>query len=101
MRTDSFALRHIGPKAENLQEMLDTIGVDSIEQLIYETIPDDIRLENPLNLPKAMSENQYAEHIKKLSEKNKLSKLELSHVSPPPSDPEHAGSTSPMVPLQL
>ncbi len=74
MRTDSFALRHIGPKAENLQEMLDTIGVDSIEQLIYETIPDDIRLENPLNLPKAMSENQYAEHIKKLSEKNKLYK---------------------------
>lgn len=74
MRTDSFALRHIGPKAENLQEMLDTIGVESIEQLIYETIPDDIRLENPLNLPKAMSENQYAEHIKKLSEKNKLYK---------------------------
>ncbi len=74
MRTDSFALRHIGPKAENLQEMLDTIGVESIEQLIYETIPDDIRLESPLNLPKAMSENQYAEHIKKLSEKNKLYK---------------------------
>ncbi|APG61127.1 aminomethyl-transferring glycine dehydrogenase [Christiangramia salexigens] len=74
MRTDSFALRHIGPKAENLQEMLDTIGVDSIDQLIYETIPDDIRLSQALNLPKAMSENQYAEHIKKLSEKNKVFK---------------------------
>lgn len=74
MRTDSFALRHIGPKAENLQEMLDTIGVESIDQLIYETLPDDIRLDNPLNLPKAMSENQYAEHIKKLSEKNKVYK---------------------------
>ena len=74
MRTDSFALRHIGPKAENLQEMLDTIGAESIEQLIYETIPDDIRLSEPLNLPKAMSENQYAEHIKKLSEKNRLFK---------------------------
>ncbi len=74
MRTDTFALRHIGPKEENLQEMLDTIGVDSVDQLIYETIPDDIRLDKPLNLPKAMSENQYAEHIKKLSEKNKVFK---------------------------
>ena len=58
MRTDSFALRHIGPKEENLKEMLQTIGVDSLEQLIYETIPDDIRLKQPLNLPKALSENQ-------------------------------------------
>lgn len=74
MRTDSFALRHIGPKEENLKEMLQTIGVDSLEQLIYETIPDDIRLKQPLNLPKALSENQYAEHIGKLAAKNKVFK---------------------------
>jgi len=74
MRTDSFALRHIGPKEENLKEMLQTIGVDSLEQLIYETIPDDIRLKQTLNLPKALSENQYAEHIGKLAAKNKVFK---------------------------
>ena len=74
MRTDSFALRHIGPKEENLKEMLQTIGADSLEQLIYETIPDDIRLKQPLNLPKALSENQYAEHIGKLAAKNKVFK---------------------------
>ncbi len=74
MRTDSFALRHIGPRGNNLQEMLKTIGVNSLDQLIYETIPDDIRLQGPLNLSKALSENQYAEHIDKLSEKNKLFK---------------------------
>lgn len=74
MRTDSFALRHIGPRDSNLQEMLETIGVDSLDQLMYETIPDDIRLHAPLNLPAALSENQYAEHIKKLSEKNKVFK---------------------------
>ena len=74
MRTDSFALRHIGPKEENLKEMLQTIGVYSLEQLIYETIPDDIRLKQPLNLPKALSENQYAEHIGKLAAKNKVFK---------------------------
>lgn len=74
MRTDSFALRHIGPRESNLKSMLDTIGVDSLEQLIYETIPDDIRLKSPLNLPSALSENQYAEHIGKLSAKNKVFK---------------------------
>ena len=74
MRTDSFALRHIGPRESNLQAMLDTIGVDSLEQLIYETIPDDIRLKSPLNLPAALSENQYAEHIGKLAAKNKVFK---------------------------
>ncbi|HSP12343.1 MAG TPA: aminomethyl-transferring glycine dehydrogenase [Salegentibacter sp.] len=74
MRTDSFALRHIGPKESNLQEMLQTIGVDSLDQLIYETIPDDIRLKSPLNLPPALSEHQYAEHIGKLSAKNKVFK---------------------------
>ncbi|MDT0641455.1 aminomethyl-transferring glycine dehydrogenase [Zunongwangia sp. F363] len=74
MRTDSFALRHIGPRESELKEMLQTIGVDSLEQLIYETIPDDIRLKSPLNLPVALSENQYAEHIGKLSAKNKVFK---------------------------
>ncbi|SFG10582.1 glycine dehydrogenase [Salegentibacter agarivorans] len=74
MRTDSFALRHIGPRESNLQAMLDTIGVDSLEQLIYETIPDDIRLKSPLNLPAALSENQYTEHIGKLAAKNKVFK---------------------------
>ncbi|MDT0686314.1 aminomethyl-transferring glycine dehydrogenase [Autumnicola psychrophila] len=74
MRTDSFALRHIGPRESELKEMLNTIGVDSLEQLIYETIPDDIRLKSPLNLPVALSENQYAEHIGKLAAKNKIFK---------------------------
>ncbi len=74
MRTDSFALRHIGPKESELSEMLNTIGVPSLEQLIYETIPDDIRLHSPLNLPSALSENEYAEHIGELASKNRVFK---------------------------
>jgi len=74
MRTDSFALRHIGPKESDLQEMLSTVGVDSLDQLIYETIPDEIRLKSPLNLPSALSENEFAEHIGKLAAKNKVFK---------------------------
>jgi glycine dehydrogenase len=74
MRTDSFALRHIGPDENEVKDMLSTVAVTSLDQLIYETIPDDIRLKSPLNLPAALSENEYAEHIGELAAKNKVFK---------------------------
>jgi glycine dehydrogenase len=74
MRTDSFVLRHIGPRENELEEMLKTIGVSSIEELIDKTIPSDIRLKNNLNLPIAMSEYDYMSHIQALAAKNKLYK---------------------------
>ena len=72
MKTDAFALRHIGPNENDLQHMLKTIGVESIEQLIYETLPDDIRLKAPLNLDPAMTEYEFANHIQQLGNKNKV-----------------------------
>lgn len=74
MKTDAFALRHIGPRENDLQHMLKTIGVESIDQLIYETLPDDIRLKAPLNLEPAMTEYEYLDHIQKLGNKNKVFK---------------------------
>ena len=50
MNTNAFALRHIGPREEDQTHMLQTIGVDSLDQLIYETIPTEIRLEKALDL---------------------------------------------------
>ncbi len=70
MNTDRFALRHIGPRPSDLEEMLHVIGVDSIEQLIHETVPSGIRLENELDLDPAMSEYEFLNHIKKLGDKN-------------------------------
>ena len=72
MKTDSFALRHIGPRETDLQQMLKTIGVESIEQLVYETLPDEIRLKVPLNLAPAMTEYEYSNHIQQLGNKNKM-----------------------------
>ena len=72
MKTDAFALRHIGPRENDLPQMLKTIGVDSIDQLIYETLPDDIRLKAPLNLDPAMTEFEFANHIQQLGNKNKM-----------------------------
>lgn len=54
--------------------MLKTIGVDSIDQLIYETLPDDIKLENSLRLAPALTEQEYLEHINGLADKNKVFK---------------------------
>lgn len=74
MKTDSFALRHIGPNETDLAQMLQTVGVENLDQLIYQTIPDDIRLKQPLNLPEALSENEFLNHIQQLSQKNKIFK---------------------------
>ena len=74
MKTDAFALRHIGPRENEIQQMLKTIGVDSIDQLLYETFPDNIRLKEPLVLDTPMTEYDYLNHISQLGAKNKMFK---------------------------
>jgi len=74
MNTNLFQNRHIGPNIEEQEKMLSTIKAASLDQLIYQTVPDDIRLENELDLDPAMSEYEYLAHIKELSEKNKVFK---------------------------
>ncbi|HRS54398.1 MAG TPA: glycine dehydrogenase (aminomethyl-transferring), partial [Bacteroidales bacterium] len=74
MLTSNFQKRHNGLKVEETEKMLKKIGVSSIEQLIEETIPSNIRLKKPLNLPKGMNEYEYYNHIKDLGSKNKIFK---------------------------
>ena len=74
MQTDSFVIRHLGPRKDEVQEMLKSLGLKSTKELIFNTIPDDILLKDPLDLPEAMSENEFAFHIQKLGSKNKLFK---------------------------
>lgn len=74
MNTNSFQLRHIGPNPTEQKDMLSAIGVSSLEQLIDETIPDDIRLTAPLTLDAPMSEYEYLNHIEAVSKKNKVFK---------------------------
>ena len=72
MNTTSFQRRHIGPNENDQKQMLDVIGVDSLDQLINETIPEDIRLQGVLHLDAPMSEYEYLNHIEELSKKNKV-----------------------------
>ena len=74
MNTNSFQRRHIGPNIKEQDEMLATIKAANLEQLITETVPDNIRLKNELDLAPALSEYEYLAHIKKLSGKNKVFK---------------------------
>ncbi|HLV38465.1 aminomethyl-transferring glycine dehydrogenase [Xanthomarina sp.] len=74
MNTTNFALRHIGPREEDQKLMLKAIGVESLDQLIFETLPDGIRLKKPLELDEPMSEYEYLTHIHELSKLNKTYK---------------------------
>ncbi|MEN8123673.1 MAG: aminomethyl-transferring glycine dehydrogenase [Bacteroidota bacterium] len=74
MQTDSFVLRHIGPDENQIQKMLKVIGINSLDELIFKTIPDDILLKENIDLPEAMSENEFASHIQELGNKNKIFK---------------------------
>jgi glycine dehydrogenase len=72
MLSDKFVNRHNGPREDELSQMLEIIGVDSLDQLIEKTVPASIMLERPLRLPEAMSEFEYLNHIKAIGKKNKM-----------------------------
>ncbi|WP_353085018.1 aminomethyl-transferring glycine dehydrogenase [Flavobacterium sp.] len=74
MKTDAFALRHIGPRENDLQRMFKTIGVENLDQLISETVPNNIRLKKELDLDAPMTEYEYLSHIQELGKKNKVYK---------------------------
>ena len=88
--TDHFANRHIGPDGEQTAAMLKVIGVNSIDELIDQTIPANIRRRSKLNLPEAQSEFNYLKELKKKAVKNKVfrSYIGLGYygtIVPPPS----------------
>lgn len=74
MKRNSFAYRHIGPKAVDVDQMLSTIGLDSIDTLIEQTIPKAIRAEKELDLSESMTEAEFGEHIAALGEMNSIFK---------------------------
>ena len=74
MKRNSFAYRHIGPKAVDVDQMLTTVGVDSIDTLIDQTVPSTIRSKEEMDLAPAMTEAEFAAHIGALGDLNSLFK---------------------------
>jgi len=68
----SFSDRHIGPGQQETAEMLKLIGVSSIDELINQTIPSDIRLSNELSIGEAVDETTYINDLRKVAAKNKM-----------------------------
>lgn len=74
MHVNSFAARHIGPRAEETQKMLDLINAKSLDELIKQTVPKEILLKQELELPQGFSESKLLEHLRELGNKNQLFK---------------------------
>lgn len=72
MKNDLLINRHIGITPQEEETMLRKIGVGSLDELIDKTIPSNIRLDKPLDLPEPMTEYEFAGHIAQLASKNKL-----------------------------
>nr|WP_319399340.1 aminomethyl-transferring glycine dehydrogenase [uncultured Carboxylicivirga sp.] len=72
MATDKFVSRHIGPRDYEISTMLDRIGVSSVDELINQTIPASIRLEEPLNISEGLTERQYFRKIHDIAKLNKV-----------------------------
>lgn len=72
MAKEQFITRHIGPRPEDVAEMLKVIGVKSVDELIEQTVPESIRLKEVLDLPAPLSEDEFLTHIRMVAAKNKL-----------------------------
>ena len=70
MKKYTFSDRHIGPRKFEINTMLNTVGVETIEELINQTIPAHIQLNNIMDLPDPLPENRFIEHMKMLASKN-------------------------------
>ena len=71
-KTDFFEDRHNGQFDTDFQEMLRAVGVDSIEELIEQTVPANIRLHRPLDLPAPKGEHEFLADFRKLANQNKV-----------------------------
>lgn len=73
-QSEEFIGRHIGVNEDEKAEMLQTIGVNSIEELIDKTIPKSIQLQQPLDIEPPVSEHAYLSDLQKIAKKNKVFK---------------------------
>ena len=70
-RGDRFADRHIGPRAEDIEAMVAAVGASSLDALIDEAVPSDIRLDTPLDVPGPETEPEFLARIRHLGQRNR------------------------------
>ena len=69
---DKFVTRHIGPDEKELREMLEIVGASSLDDLINQIIPQQIRNESELKLDEPQSEYDFLQNLKNIASGNKV-----------------------------
>ncbi len=69
---EQFSNRHIGPNDKEIEQILDEIGIQTLDRLIDETIPENIRTREKLNVSEPLTEYEFIQHIKEIASKNKV-----------------------------
>ena len=69
---EQFATRHVGPNREDQQAMLSLLGLNNLQQLIEQVIPESITKINPLDLPTQCTESQALKELRQIANKNNL-----------------------------
>src|SRR4051812_4950000 len=71
---DTFLPRHIGPSDADVREMLTSLDLTSLDELIDQTIPESIRLKRPLNLGAPRAESETLAQLKSIASQNKVAR---------------------------
>ena len=71
---EQFASRHVGPNLEDQQAMLGLLGLNNLQQLIEQVVPESITNNNPLDLPTQCTESQALKELRQIANKNKIYK---------------------------
>jgi glycine dehydrogenase len=71
---DGFIERHIGPSAADIDAMLGVVGAQSLDELVTQTVPASILLEQDIPLPAPRAEHEALAELKALAQQNRLSK---------------------------
>ena len=69
MSIHQFSRRHIGIRKKDIKRMLKVVKADSVDNLIEETLPNQIFLASELNLPPALTESRFADHMRSIAKK--------------------------------
>ncbi len=73
-QTDDFICRHIGPQKDDVETMLKELGVSTLNELMDQTIPESIRIREPLKLDSSCTEQQGLAYLRSLATQNKVNK---------------------------
>ncbi|WP_251358723.1 aminomethyl-transferring glycine dehydrogenase [Kangiella sp. TOML190] len=71
---DDFIRRHLGPREDEIQAMLQELGLDSLDDLIEQAVPHKIQVDKPLAVDESRSEAETLAYLKSLANKNTVAK---------------------------